>query len=59
MRKSWEILDGPTLIKVVIDTLRKPRRETGGRLARSGAAEHLINEIGRLVHETERKGRVQ
>ncbi|HEY7229174.1 MAG TPA: hypothetical protein VH558_02260 [Pseudolabrys sp.] len=54
MRKSWELQDGTTLIKVVIDTLRAPRSATAGQFQHAPKAEHLISEIGRLVHETER-----
>ena len=53
MRKSWELQDGTTLIKIVVDTLRAARSATGGKFQHAPKAEHLISEIGRLVSELE------
>jgi len=53
-RRSWNIQDAATDIKIVVDCCRRPRSETGGKFQPSAKAERLINEIGRLVSETER-----
>lgn len=50
MRRKWELHDGPTLVTVTVDTLRRPRSETG-TLHSSLAAAEIIARIDRMISE--------